>query len=236
MRRGNLELASVSPISHPRREPETSLGGGLGRPRSGVHSHLSLSLMSRILAFTALVAVLAVPASAQTLADYYDNPQASTEVPLTPADRQPSIDALQATLYELAELKHDTHQSHWNVVGQNFYALHDLLGEIYQRVEGLIDVVAERKRALGAAADARPVAIAQSANLPVFPDGLLADSEVPALLSDRYYTVVQRNAERLKAIGDADPSSQDVLIDVARELEKDLWMLRAFQLPNGGSR
>ncbi len=186
--------------------------------------------MTRTLLTAAALFALAAPASAQTLADYYDNPQAPTEIPLTPATRQPSIDALQATLYELAELKHDTHQAHWNVVGQNFYALHDMLGEIYARVEGLIDLVAERKRALGAAADARPVAIAQSANLPLFPDGLLNDSDVPRLLSDRYYTIVQRNAERLKAIGDADPSSQDVLIDVARELEKDLWMLRALQI------
>ena len=185
------------------------------------------------------VAVLALagPASAQTLQDYYDNPQAPTEIPLTAAARQPSIDALQATLYELSELRHDTHQAHWNVVGQNFYALHDMLGEIYQRIFGLIDTVAERKRALGAAADARPSAVAASANLPEFPAGLLNDSEVPRILSDRFYTVIQRNAERLKSIGDADPSSQDVLIDVARELEKDLWMLRALQTQApGGNR
>ncbi len=199
-------------------------------PHAGPPFYFSpLSLIRTILTAAAVLA-LAAPASAQTLADYYDNPQAPTEIPLTAAARQPSIDALQATLYELVELKHDTHQSHWNVVGQNFYSLHDMLGEIYARVEGLIDLVAERKRALGAAADARPVAVAQNANLPPFPEGLLNDSEVPRILSDRFYTVVQRNAERLKSVGDADPSSQDVLIDVARELEKDLWQLRALQI------
>ncbi len=186
--------------------------------------------MTRTILTAVAVLALAAPASSQTLADYYDNPQAQTQIPLTPADRQPSIDALQATLYELTELKHVTHQAHWNVVGQNFYALHDLLGEIYVRVEGLIDVVAERKRALGEAADARPVAVAQNANLPVFPEGLLNDSEVPRLLSDRYVTVVQRAEERVRSLGDADPTSQDVLIDVTRQLEKDLWMLRALQI------
>lgn len=111
-----------------------------------------------------------------------------------------------------------------------------MLGEIYPRVGTLIDVVAERKRALGAAADARPAAVAAGANLPPFPEGLLADSEVPALLSDRYYTVAQRVAERLQSVADADPTTLDILIDVTRELEKDLWMLRALQLPGGGAR
>lgn len=193
--------------------------------------------MTRTLLTAVAVLALAGPASAQTLSDYYDNPQAPTEVPLTPAARQPSIDALQATLYEITELKHATHQAHWNVVGQNFYALHDMLGEIYQRVSLLIDTVAERKRALGAAADARPVAVAAGANLPVFPEGLLNDSEVPRLLSDRFYTVVRRTEERVMALGDTDPSSQDVLIDVTRELEKDLWQLRALQIQApGGNR
>ena len=189
--------------------------------------------MSRLV-FTASVALLlAGAATAQTRADYI-HPAASAQLPIDAAARSTSTASLQATLYELDELKHATHQSHWNVVGPNFYALHDMLGEIYARVESLIDVVAERKRALGAAADARPVAVAQNANLPAMPDGLLDDFAVPALLSERYATVSQRVEARIQATSDTDPSTQDVLIDVSRELEKDLWMLRALQIPASG--
>ena len=105
--------------------------------------------MSRLLLLAALV--LAVPASAQDLSVYRSD-EAAEQLPYDAATRQVSTDALQSTLYELISLKHATHQAHWNVVGQNFYSLHDLLGELYTALGAPIDAVAERKRALGAPA------------------------------------------------------------------------------------
>ena len=176
------------------------------------------------------LAFLAVPASAQSLDDY-SNPAAADQLPLDAQTRRVSTDALQSTLYELVALQHSTHQAHWNVVGQNFYELHDLLGEIYNEIFPYIDMIAERKRALGVAADADPGRTAQNADLPAYPMGLQQDYDVPKQLSSQFYTVVQRVEDRIQTVGDAgDLSTQDALIDISRALELHLYKLRSLQL------
>ena len=46
-------------------------------------------------------------------------------------------------------------------------------------------------------------------------------------LTHRVAEVSERVRERMNRLGDADLASQDVLIEVVRELEKQQWMLRA---------
>ena len=178
--------------------------------------------------------VVAWPAAAQDLSVYRSD-EAATQVPYDAPTRQVSNDALQATLYELISLKHADHQAHWNVVGQNFYSLHDLLGELYAALGPYIDRVAERKRALAAPADGDPGRTASSDGLDPFPQGLLNDYDVPMILSERYDEVVGRVEDRITETGDAgDSVTQDLLIDVANELEKHLWMLRSLQRGGDG--
>lgn len=185
-------------------------------------------------ALLALLATVAMPVSSQDLSVYRTAPSAA-QLPLTPALRATSNEALQASIYEFVELKHATHQAHWNVVGQNFYSLHELLGDIYAQIDGYIDLAAERKRALGVAADARPGAVAQNAGLPEFPAGLLNDYDVPRILSERFYTVTQRVQQRIQDTSD-DMVTQDLLIGINHDLEKQLWMLRALQRGGDGTR
>jgi starvation-inducible DNA-binding protein len=45
-------------------------------------------------------------------------------------------------------------------------------------------------------------------------------------LSERLNDVADRVRERMDRMGDIDAASQDVLIEVLRELEKQLWMIR----------
>ena len=46
-------------------------------------------------------------------------------------------------------------------------------------------------------------------------------------VTHRVAEVSERVRHRMNRLGDADLASQDVLIEVARELEKQQWMLRA---------
>jgi DNA-binding ferritin-like protein len=46
------------------------------------------------------------------------------------------------------------------------------------------------------------------------------------LVTDRAGEVARRVRERVQRLGDSDPLSQDVLIELGRGLEKHLWMLR----------
>jgi starvation-inducible DNA-binding protein len=53
-------------------------------------------------------------------------------------------------------------------------------------------------------------------------------------LVERVADVTERIRGRMDRTGEVDLASQDVLIEVVRELEKQLWMLRA-SLPAGAS-
>jgi DNA-binding ferritin-like protein len=55
----------------------------------------------------------------------------------------------------------------------------------------------------------------------------LEDHVVVRDLTHRVAEVSERVRSRMNRLGDADLASQDVLIEVVRELEKQQWMLRA---------
>ena len=55
-------------------------------------------------------------------------------------------------LADLFDLMSQTKFAHWNVKGPNFYQLHLLFDTLAEKVEGLVDEVAERVTALGGVA------------------------------------------------------------------------------------
>ena len=55
----------------------------------------------------------------------------------------------------------------------------------------------------------------------------LEDHVVVRELTHRVAEVSERVRARMSSLGNADLASQDVLIEVVRELEKQQWMLRA---------
>ncbi|MFP4097132.1 MAG: Dps family protein, partial [Cyclobacteriaceae bacterium] len=158
----------------------------------------------------------------------YRNPAADERIPLEENLRQTSAEALQATLYELISQRHAVQQAHWNVQGPRFYALHDLLGHFYEDLGPKIDMIAERKLALGVSADGRPTAVAEAADLEPVPEGYMDDQRLLDLLTARYKTISDRLYERIEATGD-DLVTQDMLINVTGMIDDQLWKLRAFQ-------
>jgi starvation-inducible DNA-binding protein len=116
---------------------------------------------------------------------------------------------------------------HWNITGQGFRELHLHLDELVDDWRELSDVVAERAVAIGFAADGRaPTVMEQSELDPVEP----GPTQVPTAireLADRVATVDERARTRMDRLGEIDLTSQDVLIDVTRTLEKQLWMIRS---------
>src|SRR5260370_41489020 len=67
-------------------------------------------------------------------------------------NRQEIVAALTRLLADSYTLYLKTHGFHWNVVGQRFYELHKLFEEQYTELQGAVDTIAERIRALGAKA------------------------------------------------------------------------------------
>lgn len=134
---------------------------------------------------------------------------------------------LQAVLVDILDLDLQTKQAHWNLRGPNFVGVHKLLDEFHAAYQEAIDEVAERMLALGFAADGSAATIERSTSLPAFPSGFVTDSEAVSVLADRLGTTIAKTRERQEAIGAVDPVSEDMLIELLQNLEKNLWMLES---------
>jgi len=134
---------------------------------------------------------------------------------------------LQATLIELVELALQGKQAHWNVTGPNFRSVHLELDEIVDSARLASDRVAERIVTIGQAPDGRAGTIAATAPFSRFPAGAVGTAQVVEVVGARIDELAGRLRERIGRLGEIDPVSQGILVDVDEELEKQAWMLRA---------
>ena len=144
-----------------------------------------------------------------------------------PHEREGIGQELQATLHELIELSLVGKQLHWAVVGPLFRPVHLQLDELIESWREFSDTVAERAVALGFIPDGQARAVAAASQLAPVARESLEDHVVVRELTHRLAEASGRVRERMNRLGDADLASQDVLIEVVRELEKQQWMLRA---------
>jgi starvation-inducible DNA-binding protein len=141
--------------------------------------------------------------------------------------RRETGDALQATLVELIDLSLIGKQLHWNISGRPFKPLHEHLDELVDSWRDLSDTVAERAVALGLAVDGQAGTVNAGSNIePLHAGALDTDTALRELVS-RLAATSDRIRARMDHLGDLDLASQDVLVEVVRETEKQLWMLRA---------
>jgi starvation-inducible DNA-binding protein len=134
---------------------------------------------------------------------------------------------LSPVVIDLSALAIDGKQAHWHVRGANFQAVHELLDEVVEHVREYADTAAERVVALGLPIDARIQTVASTATNPQLSAGFQSSevviSEVIAQIDATMVTVRTAIAE----LATLDPASQDVVIEIARGLEKDRWFLFA---------
>ncbi len=134
---------------------------------------------------------------------------------------------LQALLVELLDLSLLGKQLHWNVVGPLFRPLHLQLDELIDSWRELADTVAERAVTIGFAPDGQSATVASGSPLRGVERGEIEDRAVVRELTMRLAEVAERARERMDRLGELDPASQDVVIEVVRALEQQLWMIRA---------
>jgi starvation-inducible DNA-binding protein len=135
--------------------------------------------------------------------------------------------ALQATLVELIDLSLIGKQAHWNVVGPQFRSVHLELDEIVDLARTSYDRVAERLATLGVPPDGRTETVGTTSELAPFPEGFVPVIDTVQRVAAAMDTVTGRMKERILAVGDLDPVSQDILIGTSDEVEKAAWMLRS---------
>lgn len=140
---------------------------------------------------------------------------------------------LQATLVELVDLSLVGKQLHWSVTGPLFRNLHLQLDEMIDSWRELADAVAERAVIVGVWPDGQASAVVGEGALPALDRGPIHDHAVVSDLTRRLAEICERVRGRMDRLGELDGASQDVLTEVLRALEENLWMVRA-QLPSEG--
>jgi starvation-inducible DNA-binding protein len=141
---------------------------------------------------------------------------------------------LQATLVELVDLSLLGKQLHWNILGRPFKPLHEHLHELVDSWRERSDTVAERAVALGLASDGQSSTVSAESDIAPIERGSLDTAALNALVP-RLSEVTARIRTRMDRLGELDLASQDVLVEVVRELEKQLWMLRPSLPASGGT-
>ncbi|MEU5043573.1 MULTISPECIES: Dps family protein [Streptomyces] len=150
---------------------------------------------------------------------------------LSDSARETAGEALQSTLVDLIGLSLIGKQAHWNIVGPRFRSIHLQLDEVVATARTFSDTVAERSAALGLPPDGRPETIASAYTLPGSKNGWIKDDEVVQLVAETLEAAIGRLRERIEATEKADPVTQDLLIGITAELEKQRWMFEAENWP-----
>jgi starvation-inducible DNA-binding protein len=146
-----------------------------------------------------------------------------------PMDTQLSmIDVLNAQLADTFDMFSLIKQAHWNVKGPQFIALHKLFDEIAEGLLGYVDMIAERATALGGMALGTVRMAAESTRLEAYPTDIFDSMGTVELVADRMASLAKSTrmaSDEAEKVHDMD--SNDMFIEISRDIDKWLWFLEA---------
>jgi starvation-inducible DNA-binding protein len=144
------------------------------------------------------------------------------------------VGILQSRLISLIDLGLTLKHVHWNVVGPHFIGVHQMLDPQAERVNELIDQLAERITTLGGSPDGRAGSIVKQRD---WDDYSLAGRDLVdahlGALDLVYLGVITSHREAIDATETIDRVTQDILIEQTESLELFHWFVRAH-LENAG--
>jgi starvation-inducible DNA-binding protein len=120
------------------------------------------------------------------------------------------------------------HHFHWNVKGPHFFTLHAKFEELYTESAARIDLLAERMLAIGGKPVSTLADIIRLASIKEATVEQLAE-QMTASIADDFKQLVGELKQGIK-IADSygDEVTEDLLIAIQTDLEKQIWMLNAF--------
>lgn len=151
-----------------------------------------------------------------------------TRIDLDKTTRGKLVDRLNLALCTTLDLSSQVKQAHWNIKGPTFLSRHALFDDLSDHLRGWSDNIAERATALGGYADGTVRDSAKNSALPAYDKDAIQGRAHVHTLAERYgkYTGMLRemviDAENMK-----DVVTEDLLTEVLRGAEMDLWFLEA---------
>jgi starvation-inducible DNA-binding protein len=147
---------------------------------------------------------------------------------LAVATRRSVITLLNEHLADVIDLHLQAKQAHWNIKGPSFAGLHELFEQVAVQAAEYADLIAERAVALGGLARGTLKPVSRQSRLPEYP---------PEVGEWRAHVHAMQNALATfgrgarQAIRDAealdDAVSADMFTEIARGVDKSLWLVEA---------
>ena len=152
--------------------------------------------------------------------------------------RTVAIEVLNKRLADGLDLALITKQAHWNLKGPQFIGIHLMLDGFRTEQDDLTDKMAERITALGGTALGTTQTITAGSQLAAYPTDIYRIADHLAALIDRYSVYANSVRENIDETDEAgDPDTADLLTEVSRAIDKQLWFLEAHvQEPTGEVR
>jgi starvation-inducible DNA-binding protein len=151
----------------------------------------------------------------------------STVPGMSEGDAQDTISLLQERLVATLDLHLTLKHVHWNVVGMNFIAIHEMLDPQVAAVRAQSDAIAERIATLGGEPLGTPGAIVRIRSWGDYPLDRAPSVRHLVELDLVYTGVIEDHRVALERLGDLDPVSEDLLIGHLGDLELFQWFVRA---------
>lgn len=142
--------------------------------------------------------------------------------------RETVSSGLNQLLADAADLSLQAKQAHWALRGPDFIALHKLFDSVYEHAGEWADSIAERVAALGGQPKGTLQMAAKNTRLDAYPVDLVPDREHVARFAQslgKFGAFVRAAIEEFAREGDA--GSADLVTEISREVDKDLWFVEA---------
>ncbi len=138
------------------------------------------------------------------------------------------VDALNKLLANYQVHYQKLRNFHWNVIGKDFFELHDQFEEEYEAVKTQIDEIAERIRVFGNKPLSTLKGYLETAEIIEVSENINSDEMVAEILKD-FEVLFSFLMDTIDAAGEiGDSATEDMATGYLKRLEQRHWMLTAW--------